>query len=294
MARPKKKTTALAKASEPPPQQQGLGLQLPPGVRLPGVAVQTNPLIAVIACLRQEHVDDLGHEIEATENYLQGLKAVHSVVRQVFPPAAPVEVVAAEPAKPEPDATLNGKNVYIEKEPEEEAPPRQPGRPEKPATKEAGTWKGGRPKDPESPSGIALRMLRADINTKADPIIAEIKRLTSSTASIATLRSMISTKRWYVKNEGTKTDGPPPVAEPNTEEVDDAGVDGEDDELELRKEVAEFLFKRGLATNAEIMNKCGIPSSRISDFMRHEWFEYETRTQQWRLTSKGKQDGLDY
>lgn len=317
----KKTSTALVKVKpkkpEPAPQQTGLGLRLPDGRRLPGVAVQTNPLIAVIACMTEEHVEDLGKEIEATRNYLAGMEAIHGVVSRAFPKTVEVvEPPPAPPPAPEPIATLNGKPLYTEPphaplktrpmeptlpDPEPE-PKNPPGRPVTPATKQAGTWNGGRKVDPNSATSIIKEMLKKDFSTKADVILAEVKARSNTKGTDQSIKAQISKIRSDMKSVANlakmqaNDDKVNHNAMTNKEVEAAAGAEDEDgdEELELRKEVAEFLFKRGLATNAEIMRQCGIPSSRIMEFMKHPWFEYVAASQQWRLTVLGKQEGLEY
>lgn len=56
--------------------------------RLPGHAT-ANPLIAAVAGISDEHVRDLDAEIEATEQYLQGLRAVRSALPAMLGEAEP-------------------------------------------------------------------------------------------------------------------------------------------------------------------------------------------------------------
>lgn len=61
-------------------------------------------------------------------------------------------------------------------------------------------------------------------------------------------------------------------------------------EKALREKVAMLVFKRGLATNGEIIQQCGVGARIINDFMTHPWFE--KHMEKWRLTPAGKNEGL--
>lgn len=285
----KKKTTAVQVIERPRP---GLGLKLPDGRRFPGASVTTNPLVAVIACMTDEHVADLGDEIAATESYLAKLKAVHDAVKPAPPPPVVVEVVAAPAPAPAPPPAP---------EPVAERPS---GRPDVPATKAAGTWKGGRPNNEKSPTHIAKKMLTADVECNTNTVIKAIRDAGASVASENSLRATISTVRSQVRRDKKPADGQTPLLtrplfptlttkRPGDESEADTKVD-EDEELDLRKDVAEAVFKKGLLTSGDIVKMCGVPPNRIEEFMKHPWFEYVMRLGQWRLTPLGKQEGVEY
>jgi hypothetical protein len=204
-------------------------------------------------------------------------------------------------------------------EPEPPAPPPPPpeprphGTPIVPATKAAGTWGGGRPSPAGSPSKIAKAMLDANFEVDTNDIIKAIREAKASTANDNSLRATISTIRSDIRRARAATNatpaaptpdmktrplhptvGVPPKAETEDEDDEDSEEPAEDEELDLRKDVAEALFKKGLLTSGEIVKMCGVPHNRIEEFMKHPWFEYVMRTQQWRLTTLGKQEGVEY
>lgn len=304
----KKTTTAVARIVERP--KTYVAMSVPTDRRMPGAGMTTNPLVAVIACMTDEHVADLGAEIEATETYLNRLKAVHNVVKPKPPEPEPVvaEVVATPEPEPEPEPPPPP--------PPPPAAPKEPkprGTPDVPATKAAGTWAGGRPSGSGSPSKIARDMIEADFEVNTNTIISAIRAAKASTASENSLRATISTIRSQIRRakatnatpaaatSGMKTRPmfpvvvvPPKVETEDEDDDDKEPAEGEDEELDLRKDVAEAVFKKGLMTAGEIVKQCGVPHNRIEAFMKHPWFEYVTRSQQWRLTPQGKQEGVEY
>lgn len=65
-------------------------------------------------------------------------------------------------------------------------------------------------------------------------------------------------------------------------------------ELTLRKEVAEFLFKKGYAGAGELLKECGVSPRIVQEFMSHPWFEpHPLQKGSWRLTAAGKNEGLE-
>lgn len=62
-------------------------------------------------------------------------------------------------------------------------------------------------------------------------------------------------------------------------------------EQKLRAVVVEFVFKRGLVSNGDLLTHCGVSPRIVNSFMTHPWFE--SHMGKWRLTSQGKNEGVE-
>lgn len=271
--------------------------------RVVGQAIQTNPMIAAVAQLTPAGLDDIQEEIETTEKYLAGLRAMHAVGSAALgliepPPSGGVyikpEVVIEQlpAAEPDPDPVVEEAVAAVKEFADKKVEPRADG-PSLTATLRAILT--------ESP----------DMETGA--IVAEAKKR-GVTATDSSIRSNVYQVKSRIKIEKQKAAGTPPAAKPAPtpaarpappktpeDEPDDKEFEGlppKDSphraaaELTLRKTVAEYVFKKGLVAAGDIIRDCKVSPRIVNDFMNHPWFE--SHMQKWRLTIQGKNEGLDW
>lgn len=255
--------------------------------KLPGRVIASNPLVAAVVCMTDEHVQGLDDEIQVTEKYLAGLKAMKAAVSPPpLPPPLP-EPLPPEPMpepQPEPPATIPMRSkrqspVFAAVAPE----------PGKTVTPEPGKT--------VTVSAVMRAIVQADPNVGYS-VVAQKVREAGFDNSEESIRSLLYNVRSKVKQAGKKVTEPPSTVKEaaaatrydsngSRKMPQDVG-----DELKLRKEVAEFIFKKGLVSTGDIIRVCGISHDVINSFMNHPWFE--SHMQNWRLTATGKREGLDY
>lgn len=61
--------------------------------------------------------------------------------------------------------------------------------------------------------------------------------------------------------------------------------------VQVRRQVAEFVFKKGLVSGREIMVAIKVAGPMIREITNHPWFE--RHMDKWRLTAAGKNEGLE-
>lgn len=265
--------------------------------RVVGKAIETNPLIAAVAKMTPDRLADIAEEIQTTEDYLAGLKAMHHVGTVALGLAAPPEKPAISvPVAALPEAAvIGGGPVRKVVDVAEKPPPRKVVATERPATVAD-----------KSATQVVREILTENPDMSAADVVAEVKRmgLPNSAGSIRgiayNVRSKLKDER---KRDGRGAAKPPTRPEP---EPDDEGENAGDAhgglppkdspfraeaELTLRKKVAEYVFKKGLVTSGEITRDCRVSPRIVNDFMDHPWFE--THMQKWRLTAAGKNEGLE-
>lgn len=270
MSTRRKTSNALAVIEPPKPK------------RVVGKAIETNPMIAAIATITPDKLDDIEQEIQATENYLAGLRVAHhvgSIALGRVPAAAPVQ---AEPVE-EP-----GQDDKFDITVEIPAPPAEPVAEKKD--------KGG-----EGPnlSATLRTILTAHPDWTNDQVITEAQKL-GVTAGVGSIRSNIYQVKSRLKL-GEKKDKPAPrPAAEATEEKNEGESEGlppkdspfrAEAEQTLRKKIAEYIFKRGLVSSGDLIRDCKVSPRIVNDFMNHPWFE--SHMQKWRLTTVGKNEGLE-
>lgn len=252
-----------------------------PARRVVGKAIETNPLIAAIAQITPATLTDIAAEIKTTEEYLAGLRTMHQVgsVALGLAPAAPV---AAE--------------VVEEPEVAEVVPPAAPA-----------------PPKPAGDAPVMAHVLRAILKEQPawtnDQVIAEaVKRgLTQGVGTIRTNLYLLRSKANRANKESKAPAKPAPAPKPAKtgpitaaqkaefaeRQEESTGLPPKDSplraeaELTLRKEVVEYVFKKGLASNGDLIRDCKVPARIVGDFMTHPWFEQHTDGRH-RLTPEGK------
>lgn len=268
----RKGSSALAVIESPKPR------------RVVGRAIDTNPIIAAIAQVTPDKLDDIAEEIKATESYLAGLRAMHHVGSVALGLTEPVKTVVVpevvEPDVPMPEAV--SKHI-------QDAIPRK----DTPKATE-------KPKPAKSASRIVRDILVGNPEMSVADVIVEARRQ-GCTVGDGSLRTLVYTIRSQVKNAQAKNNAKPtqPKNEKDDEDVGDAaeGLPPKDSpfraeaELTLRKKVAEYVFKKGLVASGDIIRDCKVSPKIVNDLMNHPWFE--SHMQKWRLTSAGKNEGLE-
>lgn len=234
----------------------------PPARRVVGHAIQTNPLIGAIACVTPEALADIEQEIETTENYLAGLRAMHHVGSMALGlPVAPV-VVQEPPA------------VEHEPEPEAEKPAPKPAK-AKPAATE-------KPRGRPGLSGKLRAWLTAEPNLTNDDIIKRLKD-EGVQKDDHSVRALAYNVRSQMKKESGAA----------TPEAPKAQVQSNPNDGALRKQIAEHVFKKGLLSLDEIAKEFKAEVARVSALVtNHPWFE--AHMGKWRLTYAGKNEAIDY
>ncbi len=259
--------------------------------RVVGEARSTNPLIAAAAGVSWEHVVDLDEEIEATEKYLAALRVIRAVASReelafpAGPPATPLAIAAA------------------------------PERPPVPAAKP--TTAPREHSDKPTVASVIRAALLADPDTPVVAIINAVKASGASGNSDAIRTSYYNVKTG-LRRDGkipsaapktpSKTTTPTPAPRPTPAPPTDTGDEDEDEDEDVDEEspeytvggktkleqdrarVAEFVFKKGLADVPTILRNVDISAADVGLVLNHVWFE--RHTDKWRLTAKGKQEGV--
>ncbi len=255
--------------------------------RVPGKAVETNPLVAIVVNTTEENVADLDKEIEATTNYLAGLKRVRAAFGDPEPEPVPVTAVAVRPIEPPKEDRTNGKTTKIG---------------DRPALK-PGPAKG------RKPTGCTLKIteiLEANVDTPVPDVVKAVRAAGfdnpehSLTSLIYVVRGRIRDRRGLAgevakapRNAVKKalgTAGTP--AKPAAKDERPAHLGGLVDDKGLRETVAEYVFKKGLVSIGDIIRDCGLDHTAANDFMQHPWFE--RHMDKWRLTKQGKEEGVSW
>lgn len=136
-----------------------------------------------------------------------------------------------------------------------------------------------------------------------DQVIVEAQKR-GVTQGVGSIRSNIYNLKSRLKVEKEKAAKPTPAPAPKPAptqmsehdelEKEATGLPPKDSphraeaELTLRKEIVEFVFKKGLAGVKELLDGCGLSPRICVEFMTHEWFERHTDGR-WRLSKAGKE-----
>jgi len=240
---------------------------------MPGQAIETNPLIALVCQVTPEHAADLETEIQVTEKYLAGLKAARAVVEQMglarLPAPAEVTVVQVSPVPAQEPAPAP-----------EPAPPAS-----KPRAKP-----GRKPKDPDAPTPVS-HLVKAVWEKNPDLTPAQVVSAvqaggcTHPKDKIAAIAYLVRSKM-PVSARGTPSarDTRPPLDSPLRPAAD----------LTLRKKMAEIVVRGGLVEIGHVVSAIGLPEAAVAELLTgHEWFE-KAADGRWRLTKKGKEEGIDW
>ncbi len=257
--------------------------------------METNPLAAVVMFATADHVHDLDKEITATENYLAGLKAMRQVAGSALNVPVPTgPVVEEEPEKeaPPPAVTV----LSVGKEPAKSGESTKAGRPKVKTGNAAGRPMSGA-------TALIAEVLHKNIDMPTDEVFRQVreqnKEITDSSLKslIYTVRSRIKDKR--AKGEPVAYDTtklapkqPPKTAAPAEKKPEHLG--GLVDDVRLRKKVAEYLFKRGLGSGTDLVRDCGLDGMTVQKFMGHPWFEFVNSMNKWKLSTLGKQEGVEW
>lgn len=268
--------------------------------RVPGQAVETNPLVAAVMNVTEDQIHDLDKEIDATTNYLAGLKRV----RQAF-----ADVTGLDDSPEAVEAAVK------------QLPPAQEDRTNGNVTKVAGraALKPGPPKG-RKPSGCTLKIteiLEANIDTAVPDVVAALRAdgfnnpEHSLTSLIYVVRGRIRDKRGLTgevakaprnsvkaalgtvgqtAQKPAEPKKPPEPKPPEPKKTTHLG--GVVDDKGLREKVAEYVFKKGLVWIGDIIRDCGLDDASADAFMQHPWFEQHMG--KWRLTKLGKEEGVSY
>ncbi len=277
--------------------------------RIPGRS--SNPLIAAITSVTPEHLDDLDDEITATEQYLDNLRTMRQIAG-VTP--TPVTVLQIPPeSKPVPQLPAKVEPKAEEKKPaaEPEKPKNKPGR--KPGTQAPKTGM----------AGAVRRIVEENPEIQADVVIAKLKAQGLSCDNMGSVRACIYNTKFQLKNTAAKKTevpsvhftgpihkpapvAPPPPPAPVTKSKpmytplptpspsSNAILAGEKPEavVGLRRKIADYVLRKGLVSQGDIIRDCNVNLEMTKAALTHEWFEEHLG--KWRLTSKGKSEGIDY
>lgn len=246
--------------------------------RVPGKASEHNPLAAVVLNITPAHMADLIDEIEATETYLNGLRAVRAAGQAILgdakpDEAPPIAVVVVEPPKPAP----------------------KPSPPQQKATAAGGT----------TISDVVREVLKTNVERPADEVIAAC-RAKGVTHPENKLRALISNlkSRMRVAGAAAKPAEPQtatpkdvktgtPTAAGVFKALPDATAETFDYELDrLRQQVAKVIFRAGRASIAKLVNNHGFRVVDLTVLLNHEWFEGSDG--EYRLTAAGKANLEDF
>lgn len=273
-----------------------------PRKRIPGQAVESNPLVAAVVQVTESQVHDLDKEIDATTHYLAALKRMRNAFADMTghddSPAA-VEVAVRQL----PPAQVRDKGAE-----------RTTGKVTKVAGRPA-VKSGSSPG--RKPSGTTLKIteiFEKDINTEVPEVVRQLREAgcrnpdKSLTSLIYVVRGRVRDRKGLgpatvaprnaVKNSlGTVTQtqqkpAAPKPAPPVVKANEKTGLGGLVADRGLLERVAEYVFKKGLVAIGDIIRDCGVDHTVANDFMQHPWFE--RHMDKWRLTKLGKEEGISY
>jgi hypothetical protein len=270
--------------------------------RVPTRAAPANPLIGMAVGITEEHKKDLEDEIVATEAYLTRLRNIGNMFgADPYPDGQPGNQTALPAAQPVVE-TIKSAGVTevdpptIEAEPEEEEEeeeekpkarnPRAEYRGRKPGRKPLPRDENGNIIRPEKPASTAPVIpppsTRVEIDDDDDDDLDDqVPPPRDRKAEASTV-----VKR---KEENNRL---PPQAQARLDEADGKAPDPE---TELRKEIAKYIWRRGMATGGDISKDVpGVHEKNFNRMMVHPWFEVGDKiNKRWSLTIKGKNEALE-
>ncbi len=248
--------------------------------RVPGRAIETNPLIALAAgVVTADQVAEMDDEIEATEKYLRNLKAIRAAANADAAEAVAAEPVAALPPPPAPKVVVT------------EVKPAAPAA--KPAAPAAGKI--------TDPAAVAAE-IKSVLAEHPDWVTSRLVDLllergvarTKSTLTQAIYISRSAARKAAAEAALTTPAPTEPAALPHPDSPLLAAAI-----LTRRKDVAEYVFKQGLAAVSQIMQGCKLSATEVAEVLNHEWFEQhqskkpgDPQDGKWRLTRAGRDNGL--
>lgn len=243
--------------------------------RVPGRAIETNPLIALAAgVVTADQVAEMDDEIEATEKYLRNLKAIRAAAN-----AEAAEAVAALPPPPAPNVVVT-----------EVKPAAPAARPAAPAADKI-----------TDPAAVAAEV-KAVLAEHPDWVTSRLVDLllergvarTKSTLTQAIYIARSAARKAAAEAKPTPPTPPEPVRLPHPDSPLLAAA-----MLTRRKDVAEYVFKQRLAAVSQIMQGCKLSATEVAEVLNHEWFEQhqakkagDPQDGKWRLTQAGRDNGL--